>query len=180
LRIPINAGILGLGHLLCLANVQLGPWAMTISPTNPDMIRTPRSLKRARGRPFVKGKAKTAGRKAGVPNVTSRAIKEMITACADGLGGLARLMDWCKESEKNEYAFWTIVYPRIMPIQISGTGKHGEIELNVKFSREQVQAELAKRHLPLSIFGYDAPVLNVATKQIEHVPAVTNGDRDAG
>ncbi|WP_439399407.1 hypothetical protein ACRQ5Q_18625 [Bradyrhizobium sp. PMVTL-01] len=65
-------------------------------------------------------------------NVQSKAIKEMIAAAARGLGGPPRLIEWAKEDPKNEYAFWVHICPRLLPLQIAGSGANGELELSVK------------------------------------------------
>src|SRR5262245_30511952 len=100
------------------------------------------STQRVRGKPFAKGMAKTGGRKAGVANLHTRAVREMIAAAAHGLGGTARLMAWAKEDPVNERLFWTVVWPRLLPLQVQGAGAHGEIELNLKISREDLPKEL--------------------------------------
>jgi hypothetical protein len=134
----------------------------------------PETLKRPRGHLFVKGRARTGGRKPGVQNVTSRNVREMIIACANGLGGLQRLIEWCQESDINERLFWTQVWPRLLPIAIHGSGPKGEIEHSLTLvSREEVLKALAERNLPPTFFGYDKPELP-EPKVIEHVPGVTN------
>jgi hypothetical protein len=60
------------------------------------------------------------GRPAGSLNKTTRAAKEAIAFAAEGLGGAERLIAWAKEDGKNESAFWTTIYPKLLPLQVGG------------------------------------------------------------
>lgn len=62
------------------------------------------------------------GRKKGVPNKTTLIAKEAIAVAFDKLGGVDRLVAWAKEDEKNESAFWTSIYPKLLPLQLTGEG----------------------------------------------------------
>lgn len=42
---------------------------------------------------------------------------------AEGLGGAARLQEWANENPKNEAIFWGTIYPKLLPLQV--TGKEG-------------------------------------------------------
>ena len=136
---------------------------------------TPISLKRVRGKPFVKGKPMTGGRKPGVRNLITRDVRKMIIACANELGGLARLIEWCKESEINQRLFWTQIWCRLMPVAIKGSVAH-ELDVSLKVSGEALRAELEKRNLPQTVFDADEPPLH-ELKQIEHVPNGNGQDR---
>jgi hypothetical protein len=122
-----------------------------------------------RGKLFVKGMKKIGGRKKGTPNIATKSIRLAIQEVAQGLGGIRRLIEWAQEDPKNEFAFWTSVYPRLLPLQIAGSGPHGEIELDIKLKGDDLAAELQKRCLPLTVFGADKPVLDLEPqpKQIE-------------
>lgn len=65
---------------------------------------------------------KRQGRPAGSLNKTTMAAKEAIAFAFEGLGGAQRLIDWSKEDPKNEAAFWTSIYPKLLPLQVSGEG----------------------------------------------------------
>ena len=71
----------------------------------------------------MKGK-KTGGRTKGTPNKTTVVVKEAIEHAADGLGGWQRMMAWAKEDPANERVFWGQIYPKLLPLQV--TGKDGE------------------------------------------------------
>ena len=114
-----------------------------------------------RGRPFVKGQPKSAGRKKGSQNVHTRMVRWVIGEVARQIGGVDRLTAWVKEEPQNEFAFWTQIYPRLLPLQVQGAGARGEIEVNVKLSREEMMKRLIERGLPTTLFGIDKPVLEL-------------------
>lgn len=60
------------------------------------------------------------GRPKGVPNKTTVIAKQAIAAAFEKLGGTDRLVEWCHEDEKNEAAFWTTIYPKLLPLQLTG------------------------------------------------------------
>ena len=66
---------------------------------------------------------KTGGRKPGSRNKTTTAAKEAIALAAEGLGGTERLIEWAKEDPANESAFWTRVYPRLVPLDANISGR---------------------------------------------------------
>lgn len=70
---------------------------------------------------FVKGQKRPNQGKRG-PDKTTSTAKEAIALAAEGLGGTQRLIDWAKEDAKNEAAFWTTIYPKLLPLQVTGAG----------------------------------------------------------
>lgn len=68
----------------------------------------------------VAGKGRIGGRAKGTPNKVTKTVKAAIEFAAEGLGGAQRLVDWAKEDPKNEAAFWTSVYPKLLPLQVTG------------------------------------------------------------
>lgn len=75
------------------------------------------------GKPTLEvGRVKTGGRKKGTLNKTSQTAKEAIALAADSLGGADRLVAWAKEDPLNERAFWTSIYPKLLPMQVTGEG----------------------------------------------------------
>ena len=60
------------------------------------------------------------GKPKGAVNHNTRAAKEAIAFAAEGLGGAQRLVEWAKEDPLNERAFWTSIYPWLLPLQIAG------------------------------------------------------------
>ena len=63
---------------------------------------------------------KGAGRPKGSLNKVTASAKAMIEECAAGLGGSARLIDWAREAPENERAFWATIFPKLMPVQLTG------------------------------------------------------------
>jgi hypothetical protein len=61
-----------------------------------------------------------AGRKKGSLNKTTRSAKEAIEWAANKLGGPQRLAAWAKEDEANERIFWGTIYPKMLPLTVSG------------------------------------------------------------
>jgi len=70
------------------------------------------------------------GRPKGTLNKTTRAAKELIQAVADELGGAERMLAWVQESPDHEKAFWTGIYPKLLPLQVQGD-KANPVEMNV-------------------------------------------------
>lgn len=71
-------------------------------------------------------KRKGAGRPKGSKNKTTATAKAIIEEAAQGLGGAKRLLAWAQEAPENERAFWTNVFPKLMPLQVNGPGDEGE------------------------------------------------------
>lgn len=60
------------------------------------------------------------GRPKGVPNKVSGTVKDVIAQAADALGGKDRLVEWAQSDPKNEAAFWTSIYPKLLPKELTG------------------------------------------------------------
>jgi hypothetical protein len=60
------------------------------------------------------------GRPKGVPNKMTAAVKDVIAQAADDLGGKDRLVEWVREDPQNERAFWATIYPKLLPLQLTG------------------------------------------------------------
>lgn len=60
------------------------------------------------------------GRPKGSLNKTTRTAKEAISLAAEGLGGTDRLIAWAQEDPLNERAFWSSIYPKLLPLQVAG------------------------------------------------------------
>jgi hypothetical protein len=65
------------------------------------------------------------GRPKGSLNKTTQSAKEAIALAADALGGSDRLVAWAKEDPTNERAFWSTIYPKLLPLQVNGSGEDG-------------------------------------------------------
>lgn len=64
--------------------------------------------------------AKAKGRPKGSQNKLGKAVKEVIAAAAESLGGEERLVKWAQEDPQNEKAFWTSIYPKLLPLTLAG------------------------------------------------------------
>ena len=73
------------------------------------------------------------GRKHGSLNKTTKAAKDAIAFAAEGLGGADRLIAWAKEDPLNERAFWTSIYPKLLPLQVTGEGG-GALQHSIRVS----------------------------------------------
>lgn len=62
------------------------------------------------------------GRPKGALNKTTAAAKDAIASAAEQLGGTERLVAWCKEDPGNEKIFWGTIYPKLLPLQLTGDG----------------------------------------------------------
>ena len=70
--------------------------------------------------------AKGRGRPKGALNKTTAAAKDIIASVATELGGAERLLAWVKADPKNEAAYWTVIHPKLLPLQVNGSGDEGE------------------------------------------------------
>lgn len=77
------------------------------------------TVKQTDGKRIGTGKA-GPGRPKGSQNKTTKAAKDAIAEAAARLGGVDRLVDWAKEDPDNEKAFWASIYPKLLPLQVSG------------------------------------------------------------
>lgn len=72
------------------------------------------------------------GRPKGSPNKIQKAAKDAIAEAAQKLGGVNRLVEWAQEDAKNEHAFWATIYPKLLPLQLTGeNGGAIGVSLNV-------------------------------------------------
>lgn len=63
---------------------------------------------------------KTGGRLKGTPNKLTAMARDVIAHAAEKLGGKKRLAEWAAATPENETAFWTRIYPRLLPVQLTG------------------------------------------------------------
>lgn len=71
---------------------------------------------------MAKGMKTGGGSRKGVPNRMTQAVKDVIAGAAEKLGGQDRLVEWAKSEPANERAFWAQIYPKLLPLQLSGEG----------------------------------------------------------
>ena len=59
------------------------------------------------------------GKPKGALAKTTRTAKEAIAPAAEGLGGADRLIAWAQSDPINERAFWSTIYPKLLPLQLA-------------------------------------------------------------
>lgn len=62
------------------------------------------------------------GKPKGALSKTTKTAKEAIAIAAEKLGGADRLVAWAQEDPLNERAFWSSIYPKLLPLQVTGEG----------------------------------------------------------
>jgi hypothetical protein len=60
------------------------------------------------------------GRPKGSRNKVTGAAKDIIAEAAERLGGVDRLVKWAKEDAQNERAYWSQIFPKLLPLQLTG------------------------------------------------------------
>jgi hypothetical protein len=91
---------------------------------------------------FKKGEKRPGqGRPKGQLSKHTVAVKDAIQLAAEGLGGTERLIAWAKEDPANERAFWANIYPKLLPLQVTGANG-GPLEV-VGMTKEQRDASVA-------------------------------------
>jgi hypothetical protein len=110
-------------------------------------------------RGFQKGTPKPAnsGRKPGVQNHRTIFIKELLEDAVVRMGGIEGFLKWVKASPENETIFWSQLMPKLVPIQIQGTGTDGSLVVEIR--QEELAQKLVEHGLPPVIFGVDIPRL---------------------
>lgn len=63
---------------------------------------------------------KGRGRPKGSKNKVSAEAKQVIAQAAEELGGAERLLAWARLDPLNERAFWSTIYPKLLPLTVAG------------------------------------------------------------
>lgn len=77
---------------------------------------------------------KTGGRKKGTRNKQTAAAKEALELVFERLGGVDALETWVRSDPENEKAFYVQVWPKLLPLQVSGSGDDGEFVHTVNWN----------------------------------------------
>lgn len=72
--------------------------------------------------PNTVGLRRGGGRPKGALNKTTKKAKDAIAEAAELLGGVERLVEWAKQDKVNERIFWGTIYPKLLPLQVTGEG----------------------------------------------------------
>lgn len=95
---------------------------------------------------FKKGQSgNLSGRTKGVPNKITKIAKEVITDVAEMAGNEKGLYAWMKKDPKNEYAFWTIIYPKILAQRVDVTSGGQPLMMRI----EQVIVQQGEDEAPI-------------------------------
>lgn len=60
------------------------------------------------------------GRQKGTPNKSTQEAKDVIAFVAQGLGGAPGMLQWANDDEKNATIFWERIFPKLLPLTVSG------------------------------------------------------------
>ena len=87
------------------------------------------------------------GRRPGSVNRTTAIAKAAIEFAAAEIGGGERLAVWIKESPGNERVFWSVIFPKLLPLQVTGGDgepliPHPPIEIPEHLIREALARRL--------------------------------------
>lgn len=91
------------------------------------------------------GKRTGAGRPPDATNKIPMAAKEMIAQVAEGLGGHDRMLRWVQDDPANERAFWVTIYPKLLPLQVSGEGGGPVLVADASKMTDEQLAAIASR-----------------------------------
>jgi len=69
------------------------------------------------------------GRRKGVPNKMTAAAKDAIAQAFNRLGGTDGLVSWAEANDDNRKAFYTQIWPKIIPLQVSGDDEGGPLRM---------------------------------------------------
>lgn len=53
----------------------------------------------------------------------TKVAREVIQGCAESLGGMDRMVAWVKEDPVNERIFWSSIYTRLVPLDVTTGGE---------------------------------------------------------
>lgn len=84
---------------------------------------------------FKTGAKPGPGRPKGQKNKNTVSALTAISMAAESLGGAKRLAAWAREASENERVFWGTIYPKLLPLQV--TGKEGGV-IVLTISREDL------------------------------------------
>jgi hypothetical protein len=105
-----------------------------------------------------------AGRKAGTPNKVTATARQVIEQVAVNLGGVEGFTAWALASKINQRAFWTQIFPRLLPVQVHGSGT---LEISSKtLTPAELTEALVAHGLPPTLFGAETPGLADVPEQI--------------
>jgi len=76
------------------------------------------------------------GRPKGSQNKLGKAAKDIIAKVAEDIGGAERMRSWVESDPANEKAFWTMIYPKLLPLRVEGDPDHPLLPPAITFVRD--------------------------------------------
>lgn len=74
------------------------------------------------------------GRPKGALNKTTRIAKDAIAFVFDELGGAEAMVTWAQSDPDNLKAFYTSIYPKLLPLQLTGGGEgDAPVSIGIRF-----------------------------------------------
>lgn len=71
------------------------------------------------------------GRPKGVPNKLSRTARENIEKVFEDMGGAEGMKQWAERSERNRTIFYSEIFPKLIPLDVSHGGGDKPIQFEV-------------------------------------------------
>ena len=62
------------------------------------------------------------------------AVKEALALAARGLNGVPALVKWARRSDDNQRVFWSILYPKLLPVEVAA-----EVDMGRRFAAVTAQ-----------------------------------------
>ena len=56
---------------------------------------------------------------------TRLAVREALSLAADRIGGVDALVKWIRRDRENERIFWSVIYPKLLPLKVDGEVEMG-------------------------------------------------------
>ena len=60
---------------------------------------------------------------------TRVAVREALSLAADRIGGPDALVKWIRRDRENERIFWSVIYPKLLPLKVDG-----EVEMGTRLA----------------------------------------------
>ena len=99
-----------------------------------------------------------AGRAPGQANHRTLECKTIFEAATKMMGGAKGLMEWAQRNNENETIFWSIMFMKLIPVQVQGEIQTTN-ELVVSVTKDDLAKKLEEHGLPPLMYERDVPLL---------------------